>query len=128
MSNLTKEQVNALADDIRSALKNIADKHGMSFAMAGGTYSEDTLKLGKVQFTLNSVAGEVNPILFTDMKRYGGYHGLSIDLINKEVQLDGKTVIVLGMRGRNSVIWKYQNNGDSRYKTDAKIFKARMKV
>jgi hypothetical protein len=102
---LTKDQVAAIHNDLRTVMQAVCEKHNLTMANTHITYSDVGFKLTG-EFGSKDELGDINPILHKDMSRHGWKFGLSVDSIGREFVSGVRTFKIEGMRGYTFVIAK----------------------
>jgi hypothetical protein len=108
----TKEQAALVHADIRAALEAVAAKHNLSMVKTHVLYSNEGFKFTG-EFGDKNTLGDIDPILFKDMKRHGWKFGFAVEDIGKEFQSRGRTFKIEGMRGYTYVVAKMMKSNVS---------------
>lgn len=87
---ITKELCRVLSAEIDAALKAVAEKHGLTVVVGGGSFDQTSYR-PRVDFKLLDSA----PI---EWNRYAGIFQLPLDAIGKRITLQGGEYVIAGLK------------------------------
>jgi hypothetical protein len=104
---LDKARISAIGNDLRDALKAVAEKHNLNLTKSNISFATDFFNLS-CTFGDKDELGDANPLYRVTMQRKGHEFGLSIEDIGKKFMTRQGEVEIIGMRGSH-VIGKQEN-------------------
>lgn len=116
---LTKDRVKTIHADIQAALRQVAEKHGLTVsAQSKVTFGSTTFKFS-TEFGLKDANGagiEVDPKLARNAERFGGWQGLGAASLGKTFTDTRLGVVTyVGMTSRDKAIVKASDGRMYRY-------------
>lgn len=104
---LDKNRISVIGDDLRAALRAVAEKHNLNLTKSNISFADEFFNLS-CTFGDKDELGEENPLYRIGMQRKGHHYGLSVDDIGTKFATRQGEVEVRGMRG-SYVIGKQPN-------------------
>jgi hypothetical protein len=102
---LTKEKIAQIHNDLDKAMKEVAEKHGLSLSPTRVVFNDATFKI-TAQFGDTDCIGSADPKFSNNMRKYGSYYNLSVKDIGLELKygnLGNVTLMGLGS-SKNAVV------------------------
>jgi len=93
-----KKTLKTLRQDIDSALKSVADKHGLSLMLGNIRFNEHSFT-GKLEARVTENPGE--PTMAADFKALSMSYGIPASCLHRIVTLNGKRYKIVGLKPRN---------------------------
>jgi len=100
LTSFDRESLNAIRNDVTSALKTVEERYGVTFNLGRITYGSDNLR-AKLTGALTSAVGTDNSMeaqLIIGLKEYGHRYGLSIKDAKKVFSASGKQFVFMGIK------------------------------
>ena len=112
---MDKAKAEMIRVEVEVALKNIAQKHGLSVAPARGTFTSSDLKFTAV---FGDTGSDTNPEYVRNLQRNGFMYGLDMSFIGKTITIGARAGLTFqGLKGKkaafkapDSKIWLYDAN------------------
>jgi len=98
MKEFTKDSLKVLRKDIDSALKSVADKHGLSLMLGNIRFNEESFT-GKLEARVTDKPGETT--MAADFRALAHSYGLSPSLLGQVLSINGKRYKIVGLKPRN---------------------------
>lgn len=112
---LNVEKINKIQEDINTALREVAERHGLVMSNTKIVFSEVDFKLTTTFGDKSEIGDDVNPEFVRNLKRNGAIYGLDISHIGAKVSIGSRMNLRFeGLRGKKAAmrdqakrIWLY---------------------
>jgi|GEM_PF-3201738 len=126
MNQITRDNLRVLRIEMNRALKSVGDKYNVEINAGNVSFTDKNASF-KLQVALINEDGIAETKEVQDFKAYSFSHGLPEDLLNKEINVCGKTVKIIGYKPRSTKfpflvdegnrVMKYPESAFKKYKS-----------
>lgn len=99
ITEFTRTNCSPVDADIRAALKAVADKYGIVFAIKGGTFSPNTYS-PKIEFAVVAADGAIMNREAEAFKQLAGMYGLKPEHFGAKFRSGGREFTICGLKSR----------------------------